>query len=345
MNLPTRMASGFLIYRWPEDGLPEWLVLWNAERKEAGFAKGHAEDGESALEAAVRETTEETGLEDLAIGSPFQHTLAYDVTRRGMRYHKTVHYFVARADRGEVALSHEHERFAWLPYPEAREALEHRTLRHVLEQAALWMKDPLVARTPGHAFTEREAHAHLSALPHAAPKLVAHLEGGARIARALAEALAKQGLPIEPEFAAAGTLLHDVGRALGHEADHPQEGARHLRATRFATTAPFAWTHFTKGATAEDLLRAGVAESTLAQMAAAFDPQRFTWEERIAALADACMKGAQAATPRERFADLRIRYPNSHALIALQEREVAKIVASFSERLGPRFLDPLLARV
>jgi hypothetical protein len=140
------------------------------------------------------------------------------------------------------------------------------------------------------------------------------------------------------QAAAVGTLLHDVGRALGRHADHQVAGVEHLHGTAFAPYAFACVSHFTKGAPRADLLAAGVAAATADAFEAASDATVFTWEERCAALADACMKGTTPARPADRFADLRVRYPGADALVALQERRADAVRRELQAVLGT---DPL----
>lgn len=332
---PTRTAAGFVLLRTREDDAVEYLLLTNRERGEPGFPKGHADPGESVLATALRETAEETGLADLEVHQAFRRELVYGAERQGVAYRKVVVYHLARARSGAVTLSPEHARSAWLPYAEARAALPHETLRHVLREAALWWKDPAVARAA--PATETEALALLRAQPDLTAHLEAHLRGGAQAARALATALARRGVAVDPESAAVATVLHDIGRARGAHADHPRAGLAYLRTTRFAPYAAACWTHFSKGAPPEDLVAAGVNARTVEEVGGWIDPVRLTWEERCAAVADACMKGDRRVTPDERFADLHARY-DTHALIDLQQERVRDLLATLHDALGG---DPL----
>jgi bis(5'-nucleosidyl)-tetraphosphatase len=332
--LPSAKACGFVLVR-PAPAGCEYLLLTNKNRSELGLPKGHAEQGESELATALRETEEETGLTDLAPDPWFRRTVHYPAQRRGTRYEKTVVYLLARLRSGEVRISEEHSDHRWAALADALAVLPYAALRDVVRDAALFLKDPgLFALEPA---TEAEADAHLLAQPHADARLVAHLRGGARLARTFATALAKAGLPVHVEAAAAGTLLHDVGRALGEHEDHQRVGLRHLRGTRLAAHGFACVSHFTKGAGFEELLAAGVERDVAEDFRRLIDGSALTWEERCAALADACMKGPTPVPPAERFRDLRGRY-DAPALIDLQERRTGEIRAEIGAVLGA---DPL----
>ena len=94
------------------------------------FPKGHLEEGESRLEAAKRETEEETGLLIEKIHPTFKFLSKYLVTmnyktREKLRYPipKTVAYFMGVAPSKNVKLSFEHSEYGWFTSPEALEKL------------------------------------------------------------------------------------------------------------------------------------------------------------------------------------------------------------------------------
>lgn len=329
--LPSR-AAGFVLSRAGPGGRVEYLLLRNRRDGMPGFPKGHRDGDERDLETALRETREETGLSDLEVVPGFSTSIAYPVRKGAEARWKTVVYFRARWRGGEVTLSDEHTAHEWLPFPAARHRFTFDSLRDVLLRAACHGKDPALfdAFPPDVAAADR----HLAALPHADAALLGHLRGGARLARRLAEALASAGAVVNPEAAEAGTLLHDVGRALGQHEEHQVAGVRHLLATPLAPYGFACVTHFTKGAGREALRAAGLASAAVEGLEAATDLSVFTWEERCAALADACMKGATPVAPAERFRDLRARYPGAEALVALQERRTEVVRADFASALG-----------
>jgi bis(5'-nucleosidyl)-tetraphosphatase len=332
--LPTRTACGFVLVREAGPGL-QYLLLTNRSRGELGLPKGHAEDGESELATALRETAEETGLTDLAPDPWFRRTVRYPTQRREQRYEKTVVYLLARLRNGDVRLSEEHSEHRWVPLGDALAALPYASLRGIVYDAALFLKDPaLFALEPA---TEAEADALLASQPHADARLLAHLRGGARLARSFAGALAAAGVPVHGEAAAAGTVLHDLGRALGQHEDHQRVGLRHLRNTRLAPYGFACVSHFTKGASVEELLAAGLERDLVEDFRRLIDGSTLTWEERCAALADACMMGPTPVPPAERFRDLRARY-DAPRLIDLQERRTAAIHAELAAATGR---DPL----
>lgn len=97
--------------------------------------KGKLEEGETNLQAAVRELREETGLEaDILPG--FEQSLSYmfkDPT--GELVHKTVTFFVGTVHTKEVALSHEHISYKWLSVRDALQELTYPNAQQVLAMA------------------------------------------------------------------------------------------------------------------------------------------------------------------------------------------------------------------
>lgn len=334
--LPTSRAAGYVLTRVPHPGAEhEYLLLVNRRDGMPGMPKGHQDEGEDDQETARRETEEETGLSDLEVDPWFRSEITYRVRKDGRHRMKTVVYFRARVRNGTVRLSHEHTAFDWQPLPETLRRITFDSLREIVRDAALHAKDPGLFRL--RPVTEAEADRHLTSLPRADEALVGHLRGAARIAREIARALAERGLPVHPEATAAGTLLHDVGRAVGRHEDHQIAGLLHLRGTPLAAYDFACVTHTTKGASVRELREVGVRDPMIDMFRRAIEIEDLTWEERCAALADSCMKGPLAVDPKERFRDLRARYGLSR-FIDLQERRTEELREEIARAIGR---DPL----
>jgi bis(5'-nucleosidyl)-tetraphosphatase len=129
-----KRAAGVVVVRETADG-PRFLVL--RAYRNWDLPKGRLEPGETALEGAVREVREETGLGDLdfAWGEEAIETEPYAGG-------KVVRFFVARAPDGAVSLPinpllgrAEHHEFRWVPLATAL-ALTVPRLQRVLRWAA-----------------------------------------------------------------------------------------------------------------------------------------------------------------------------------------------------------------
>jgi len=102
-----------------------------------GLPKGTPEKGESFEKAAVREVSEETGLQ-VAIQEPLG-SIRYWFTsvQEGVRYDKTVHYYLMTATGGSVEQHDwEFDRVEWFPLSQALRLVTYRNEREMLEKAA-----------------------------------------------------------------------------------------------------------------------------------------------------------------------------------------------------------------
>ena len=112
------LSAGIVVVRKEEDG---WKYLFLRAFRNWDFPKGEIEPGESPLEAAVRETREETGITDLRFrwGEVFKETEPYN------RRTKVARYYVAQTSEDQVVFAvnpqiggPEHHEHRWLTYPE-----------------------------------------------------------------------------------------------------------------------------------------------------------------------------------------------------------------------------------
>lgn len=85
------VSAGGIVFR-KKDGAVDVLIIHDSYGKLA-FPKGHQEKGESLEEAALRETAEETNLENLKLITKVG-TTKFWYTFGGDRIHKTLHLFL-----------------------------------------------------------------------------------------------------------------------------------------------------------------------------------------------------------------------------------------------------------
>lgn len=133
LNQTPKRAAGAIVFRRTE-GSPRLLVL--RAYKNWDFPKGMIEPGENELDAAKRETAEETGITDLdfPFGDAHKDTLAYAGG-------KIARYFLAETGATDVKLPvspelgrPEHHEWRWVSFDEAEDLLPPR-LAVVLEWA------------------------------------------------------------------------------------------------------------------------------------------------------------------------------------------------------------------
>jgi 8-oxo-dGTP pyrophosphatase MutT (NUDIX family) len=122
---PAPRAAGAVVFRRSERGI---LLLVLRAYKNWDFPKGLIEPGESELDAAKREVTEETGLAglDYPFGDEHRETVPYSGN-------KVARYYLAQTDAEKIELSEHHE-YRWVSFDEAEDLLPPR-LAVVLEWA------------------------------------------------------------------------------------------------------------------------------------------------------------------------------------------------------------------
>ena len=118
MSLKIAAAGFLLIAREP---LPSFLLMRHRDRWD--LPTGHAENGESLLETALRETHEETGIavSHVAPDPDFRFELEYRVrnAKRGT-YDKQVTYFLGYLQNEMPVTLTEHTGYRWWRWPVER---------------------------------------------------------------------------------------------------------------------------------------------------------------------------------------------------------------------------------
>lgn len=100
-----------------------------------GFPKGHADPGESALNAACRELAEETGISDYTVLEGVSFSERYSFTRDRQRFEKTVIYYPALVQSATVRYQQEEIRaYTWADYDAAIARLTFNGARLVLTE-------------------------------------------------------------------------------------------------------------------------------------------------------------------------------------------------------------------
>jgi 8-oxo-dGTP pyrophosphatase MutT (NUDIX family) len=97
--------------------------------------KGTPDPGETLEQTALREVTEETGLEVRIVES--LSAIEYAFVQDGARIRKTVHYFLMEPTGGDLSRHDaEFERVRWVPFDEAGGLLSFATERELVAAAA-----------------------------------------------------------------------------------------------------------------------------------------------------------------------------------------------------------------
>jgi 8-oxo-dGTP pyrophosphatase MutT (NUDIX family) len=99
-----------------------------------GLPKGTPDAGESLEQTAVREVTEETGLDVRIVDKV--GVVEYWFARDGVRYHKWVHHYLMEAVGGDTsAHDHEYDRVEWQPVEAAVKTLSFKNEVDIVHKA------------------------------------------------------------------------------------------------------------------------------------------------------------------------------------------------------------------
>jgi 8-oxo-dGTP pyrophosphatase MutT (NUDIX family) len=109
------------------------------------------EKGETEEMTLRRETEEETGLCDIAV-LPRRVSIRYFYVAKGAErdkrlrtgrsiwIFKQVHFFPAKTEAHDIAISHEHIGYVWLPYEEALAKVTFENAKRVLSETEAYLK-------------------------------------------------------------------------------------------------------------------------------------------------------------------------------------------------------------
>lgn len=125
-----------VVFRCGPGGSRQYLLLDYGRHWD--FPKGHVEENEDDLSAAIRELREETGITDIELVPSFHHEITYFFRdRKKGLVRKTVVFYLGQthATDGEIVISHEHEGFEFLPFEAALKRITFANARRVLELA------------------------------------------------------------------------------------------------------------------------------------------------------------------------------------------------------------------
>jgi 8-oxo-dGTP pyrophosphatase MutT (NUDIX family) len=95
------VSAGGVVFRRLSTGEIRFLLIRDSYDK-WGLPKGHLEDGESPADAALRETSEETGLDDLTIHGPIRIIDWRFRAKGGRNIHKFCHFFLMESPAAEA---------------------------------------------------------------------------------------------------------------------------------------------------------------------------------------------------------------------------------------------------
>lgn len=132
-----QVSAGGVAFRWRDSQLEIAIVMMKPKLRWQ-LPKGIVDPGESPEVTAVREVREEAGIESERILLIETIEYWYRSVRNGqpVRYHKYVHFYLLEYRSGDVSdHDHEVEEARWVSFDEAREMLEFKSEREVVEKA------------------------------------------------------------------------------------------------------------------------------------------------------------------------------------------------------------------
>lgn len=128
------VSAGGIVFR--RDGERTFFLLIRDPYRNWGFPKGHLEDGEDPAAAALREVSEETGLDGLELRAPIE-TIDWTFRFRGRKIHKVCHFFLMETCQRRATPQEEEGITAcrWASYEQATKMISYENARAVLQQA------------------------------------------------------------------------------------------------------------------------------------------------------------------------------------------------------------------
>ena len=121
MKVERAVSAGGVVIREGEAAL-EVVICGRDSDGVWGLPKGTPDEGESLEQAAIREVSEETGLQVEIVKK--LGVVEYWFASDGVRYHKWVHYYLMRATGGSTEMhDEEYDRVEWLHVKDALRAL------------------------------------------------------------------------------------------------------------------------------------------------------------------------------------------------------------------------------
>ncbi|HZQ99264.1 MAG TPA: NUDIX hydrolase [Chloroflexota bacterium] len=127
------MSAGGVLYREGARGF-EVVLVGRSVQGTWGLPKGTPDDAETIEQTALREVKEETGIQPTLV-QPIG-SIQYYFVARSTRYHKTVHFFLMRANGGSIDQhDHEYDLVQWFTLDDAIARLSYPNEAEIVRKA------------------------------------------------------------------------------------------------------------------------------------------------------------------------------------------------------------------
>ena len=134
-------SSGVVLFRREDDKILFLLLHYPSGHWD--FVKGKMEAGESPHETAIRETREETGINDVKFLEGCEEWIQYNFQYDGQLVQKKVVFFLGETKTKDVKISHEHLSYTWLDYVNAMEKTTFDNAKTVLSKSYAFLSKTL----------------------------------------------------------------------------------------------------------------------------------------------------------------------------------------------------------
>jgi len=132
-------SAGAILFR-DTRGRREYLLL-KSRPGDWEFPKGGVEGSEELQQTAIREVSEEAGIEEFRLINGFREDYDYVFQANGKTIHKTVHLFIAHSFEASAELSKEHRDLQWRDYEQALNTITQDGPREILEEAHEFLEE------------------------------------------------------------------------------------------------------------------------------------------------------------------------------------------------------------
>ena len=131
--MKDQQSAGVVLFR--KDSTEKKFLLLNYPLGHWDFVKGKIESGETFNQTVIRETKEETGIDDLDFLEGFESDIKYDFQYEGEAIRKKVTFFLAETRTEKIKISDEHLGYVWVNYDEALKKITFQNAKNVLLEA------------------------------------------------------------------------------------------------------------------------------------------------------------------------------------------------------------------